>query len=521
MPLAIELAAARLRSMSLGELAGRLDQRFALLTGGSRTALARQQTLRATVGWSYSLLTPAEQLLLGRLSVFAGGFDLAAAESVCGHGTVDAAEVAVPLGSLVDKSLVVAEPAGTAAAGLRYRLLETIRLFAAERLAGTNGQETAAADAAHCAHYLAAAETAASHLFGPDQGMWFDRLEADHANLLHAAEHAAGQPDGTARVLRFAIALERYWAARNRNEEAAGLLLPVLRRPEAAADPALFAEALEAAALLTYSSDLTISTQLAQQAHHIARELGDNRLLVLTCLSLCGAHSLAAEWERAWQLGREAVERARELGDDVLLGRSLLACGSCSHPSESGPLYAEAIACTERSGDLFTRLAVLNDAGYLGLRTGDTPAARANLEAAVRAAEAVGVLHLVALGNLAEVLRAEGDLGGARSGFEDVVWNSRRVGDKWSLHGAIHGLACLATDLGDWHRAAVLHGANRALLSQMGARMAPFDEWRRQESLGRIAAALGGDQLQQAYIQGTGLSFDHVIDLALGKSSPP
>ncbi len=117
MPLAIELAAARLRSMSLGELHGRLDQRFRLLTGGSRTALERQQTLRATVGWSYSLLTGAEQVLLGRLSVFAGGFGLDAAEAVCGSGGLDVLDVAGLLGSLVDKSLVVAEPAGETGCG--------------------------------------------------------------------------------------------------------------------------------------------------------------------------------------------------------------------------------------------------------------------------------------------------------------------------------------------------------------------------------------------------------------------
>ena len=155
MPLAIELAAARLRSMSLGELGDRLDQRFRLLTGGSRTALARQQTLRATVAWSYSLLTGAEQLLLGRLSVFAGSFDLAAAETVCGSGSLDVLDIAALLGSLVDKSLVVAEPAGTA---LRYRLLETIRLFAAERLAEAGEDEAAAVAAAHCAHFLSVAE---------------------------------------------------------------------------------------------------------------------------------------------------------------------------------------------------------------------------------------------------------------------------------------------------------------------------------------------------------------------------
>ncbi len=191
MPLAIELAAARLRSMSLAELHDRLDQRFRLLTGGSRTALGRQQTLRATVDWSYSLLTGAEQVLLGRLSVFAGGFDLDAAEAVCGSGDLEVLDVAGLLGSLVDKSLVVAEPAG---AGLRYRLLETIRLFAAERLAETGDGEAAAVAAAHCAHFLAVAEAAAAHLTGPEQGSWLARLDADQGNLRRAAEHAAGRP---------------------------------------------------------------------------------------------------------------------------------------------------------------------------------------------------------------------------------------------------------------------------------------------------------------------------------------
>ena len=205
MPLAIELAAARLRSMSLAELHDRLDQRFRLLTGGSRTALERQQTLGATVGWSYSLLTGAERLLLGRLSVFAGGFDLGAAEAVCGSGRLDVLDVADLLGSLVDKSLVVAERARD---GLRYRLLETIRLFAAERLLEAGDDEAAAAAAAHCAHFLSVAEAAAPYLTGPEQGSWLARLHADQANLRHAAGYAASRPDGTALVLRLGVALD-------------------------------------------------------------------------------------------------------------------------------------------------------------------------------------------------------------------------------------------------------------------------------------------------------------------------
>jgi predicted ATPase len=227
LPLVIELAAARLRSLSLAGLADRLDQRFRLLTGGSRTAPRRQQTLRATVEWSYSLLNGAEQLLLRRLPVFAGSFDLDAAEAVCGFGDIEVFDVAGLLGSLVDKSLVVAEPAGPA---MRYRLLETIRQFAAEWLTETGPDEAAAVEA-HCAHYLSVAETAAPHLTGPDQGGWLARLDADQANLRRAAGHAAADPDRTEQVLRFGGALKRYWITRNRDAEALALLMPVLDRP--------------------------------------------------------------------------------------------------------------------------------------------------------------------------------------------------------------------------------------------------------------------------------------------------
>jgi predicted ATPase len=217
LPLAIELAAARLRSLSLNGLHDRLDQRFRLLTGGSRTALPRQQTLRATVDWSYSLLNGAEQSLLRRLSVFVETFDLDAAEAVCGFGDIAVFDVAELLGALVDKSLVVAEPAGGT---LRYRLLETIREFAAERLAEAGQDEPAAVAAAHGRHYLSVAEAAASHLKGSDQGNWYARLDADHANVRRAAWYAVKIPGGTEQVLRFAVALDRYWIARIRDRMA-------------------------------------------------------------------------------------------------------------------------------------------------------------------------------------------------------------------------------------------------------------------------------------------------------------
>ena len=517
MPLAIELAAARLRSMSLAELHGRLDQRFRLLTGGSRTALERQQTLRAAVAWSYSLLTGAEQVLLGRLSVFAGGFDLAAAEAVCGFGGLDVLEVAGLLGSLVDKSLVVAEPAGE---GLRYRLLETIRLFAAERLVEADEDEAAAVAEAHCAHFLSVAETAAAHLTGPEQGRWLARLHADQANLQRAAQHAADGPDGTALVLRLGVALDRYWRARSREQEAVRLLVPALQRPGVGADPVLFGVALVTAAHNAFWIDVAAARHLAQRAVELARELGDGRLLVRSLAALCAAHYFAGEPQTGRPFGQESVERARRLGDDVLLGRSLLLYLLTIGPAPSGQLFAEAIACTERSGDHLINSMLHNNASGAALEAGDIPAARAHLEAAVQAAQQIGYEVVAVSAIMGLVLRAEGDLDGARSAFEAALRIGRRNGHDQNMAGAILGLACLAGDAGAWDRAAALHGAAQAFLDRTGNPWQGLDARARRDSLDQARANLGDERLERAYAQGMALSLEKALDLALRGSGP-
>jgi predicted ATPase/class 3 adenylate cyclase len=521
LPLAIELAAARLRSLSLSDLADRLDQRFRLLTGGSRTAPQRQQTLRAAIEWSCSLLHDAEQVLLRRLSAFPDSFDLDAAEAACGFGDIDVFDVADLLGSLVDKSLVVTEPA---AGALRYRLLETIRQLAAEQLAEAGGGEAAATEAAHRAHYVSLAETAAPHLAGPDQGEWLAGLDLEQANLRRAGESAARDPDATAQVLRLGVALKRYWITRSLVGEGLTLLMPVLDRPEAQADPQLLAAALAAAASLCAGTvDIAIARRLAEQAVTLARQLRADPLLVESLGTLSYVDYLMGDSERGLSPGQEAVECARQLGDDVLLGESLvnyLLWDDLIDLEHAGPMFAEAIAATTRSGDHLYASYANSQAAVYALRTGDIPAARAYLEGAARAMREIGDKGRHMLINLGWVLRQDNDPEEARSSFESALRASRRNGERSATAYASLGLACLAADAGDWRRAAVLHGIAQAFLDSTGQPWEALEASYREDSLAGVRASLGQEPFDRAYAEGKALSFARAMDLACGKAQP-
>ncbi|MEU2870405.1 BTAD domain-containing putative transcriptional regulator [Streptomyces olivoreticuli] len=214
LPLAIELAAARLRMLTPRGLADRLDDRFRLLTSGSRTVLPRQQTLRAVVDWSWDLLDAPERAVLRRLSVFSGGCDLAEAEEVCSGGAVGSRDVAALLGSLVDKSLVVAAPATDG--DMRYRLLETVGEYAAERL--DEAGERAAVERRHLVAYRELARTADPLLRGPAQRTWLDRLELEHDNLRSALRRAVAARDEQ-EALCMVLSLTWFWQLRDHRSD--------------------------------------------------------------------------------------------------------------------------------------------------------------------------------------------------------------------------------------------------------------------------------------------------------------
>ena len=501
MPLAIELAAARLRSMSLAELHDRLDQRFRLLTGGSRTALERQQTLRATVGWSYSLLTAAERVLLGRLSVFAerlrpgrrrGGV------RVRRHRRARRRRPARVAGGQ--------EPGRGRAhrTGLRYRLLETIRLFAAERLAEAGDEEVAAVAAAHCAHFLARRRGGGCSPDRAGQGSWLARLDADQANMRRAAGHAAGGPDGTALVLQLGVALDRYWRARSRLQEAFGLLVPVLRRPDARADPALFAAALVTATWAACWIDIATARHLAEQAVQVARQLADDRLLIRSLAALCDAYFWAGEPDAGRPLGRRLSSGPADSATtscwpgacSISSPSTRPAPGSCS-PRRSPVPNDPATFCTNSS--------LHSNAGALPWTPGHPgrpgpPGSRG----ASRAADRTPGHHRDGDPWAWSCARRETSTAPVHARGRRAERPPHR--DSEGIAARPPYMACVAGDAGDWERAAALHGAAQALQDRLNIPWEEFDARCRQDSLDQARAHLGDEQLERAYARGRALS---------------
>ena len=515
MPLALELAAARLRSLPLSTLHGMLDQRFRLLTGGSRSALERQQTLRATVDWSYSLLTESERLLFRRLSAFVGELDLEAAVAVCAFDESEEFDVTDGLGSLVDKSLVVPEPDGST---IRYRLLETIRQFATERMIEHDKHEAATIAARHCEYFLTVAEAAAPHLHGPDAAAWFERLDRDQSNVRRAIEHAVDQPEKTVLALRFAAALRYYWFTRSRRREALGLITPAIERPEARSEPELLARATLTAAGCAARVDLKTMRRLTDQALQLARQLDHEVLLGWSEMLLAATWLFGGEPERADSMLRDCLERARRLDDDDLLGNCLLLNITASRqldPTRAQLLYTEGLAYIERRGDLLFVHDLHQRAASDAIEDGDLIAARAHLEQAARAGHVIGAAPHYVNVVLGILLREEGDHEGARSMLEDSLRRARRAGDHYHIAFAYLGLAFLAGDAREWQRAAELHGITQAFADQVGIPSFLFDRLR-QASIDAIRASLAANEFQHAYEKGHALSFDEAFNLALG-----
>ncbi len=326
-PLALELAAARVRSMSAEAIAGHLTDRFALLKGSDLTALPRQQTLRATIDWSYDLLAPPERALLQRLSVFAGGFALDAAEAVGAGRELAPGDVLDALGHLVDKSLVAFD------AHLdRYRLLETVRQYALERLA-KSGDEADARDR-HLAFYVELAERARPELNGPKQAAWATRLDAERENILLAFAHARSAPGGAPAALAMAHGLFM-WLSWKDFELWRRVLLEALAHPDAQQEEAGRSRALYVASYIVYMTGrYDESFSLAQSGVGLARKCGDVPALAEGLYSLGIAAIAVGRQTEAREHFTEGLTLARPAGARRSIAN--LSCGLGELHSQQG-----------------------------------------------------------------------------------------------------------------------------------------------------------------------------------------
>ncbi|MQY21463.1 protein kinase domain-containing protein [Nocardia macrotermitis] len=384
LPLAIELAAARLRAMSPDQILERLTDRYALLTRSSRDAPVRQQTLRWSIDWSYELCTEAEQVLWQRLSVFAGGFELDAAEWICGRDPL-AQDTVDTLGALVDKSIVIREETD----GLvRFRLLETLREYGADKLRDSG--EYPRLRRAHRDWFARMASDAEAGWLGDRQLEWIERIEREQSNLREALEYCLTDRDEDAADigLRTVNALILYWQARGRYDECGRWIDRMLHHPGRQSPPERVEALFSAGSMAALQGDLDSAAALTAQARTIADRTDDSmtRALADTAEALCAL--LRGEFTQAFSTLEAAVEAFESLGRTrlqvsaaIVLG---LACQTGGDPERATANLRRAIALTEARGETVQRSYALLVLGEVAWQQGDPDRSRQALEQALR-----------------------------------------------------------------------------------------------------------------------------------------
>ena len=500
-PLALELAAARVGMLSVEEIAGRLDDRFRLLSGGARTAAPRQQTLRATVDWTYDALPTPERALFNRLAVFASAFTLEAAERVGAGDHVPRRDVLEVLSGLVNKSLVLAEPAD---GRTRYRLLETMRHYARERLAESG--EALTVRAAHLAWATALAEEAEPALDGADQRRWLELLETEHDNLRAGLTWAVSGGEAEP-ALRLAGALGRFWEVRGHLSEGRAWLEAALAvtppsgpagptgptGPDAV--PGLRAKALNWVGILAQrQGDYPAARTAYEESLSVRRRLND---LLGIAAALCGLGNVAAlqgDLATARERYRESLALGRELGDDQVVAASVGNLGwvadTGGDPTSARALYEEALAVRRRLGDVHGVAMALAALGDLASTRGDPGAARSMHTESLALRRQLGDRSGVAdsLGALGHLALHGGDVAAARALYTESLDLRRQLGDLPGIPGSLCSLADLAVAEGDPGAAAALVEESLAVATELADRHCMTSSLLRQ---GRLALAAG------------------------------
>ncbi|MGH2352397.1 MAG: tetratricopeptide repeat protein, partial [Chloroflexota bacterium] len=539
LPLAIELAAARVRALPVQALLERMDRRLPLLKGGPRDAPARQQTLHGTIAWSYDLLNPEEQMLFRRLAVFRG-CTLEAIDDVCVARAVHPSsssvapssvalepltmEVLDSVTSLVEKSLLRQEE--TADGQPWYVMLETIREFALEQLEACS--EADIVRRRHVLYCLRLAETAEPQLFGPQQGTWLARLEREHDNLRGALRWCEAQ--GYAEpVFRLAAALTWFWAVRGHMSEGrerfATLLARFRRHGAGGSRAAMRARALHAAATLhSFQGDYDAARSLQEEGLRVLEEQGD-MAGVYAALEALG---LIASQQHDYQAARAYLEKgidvARAQQDKHAIGNALHNLANVLHEQgeyaaaralleESLPFYMEA---TE-AGDTRGAANVYKFLGIVALDQGDHDTARLMTEKSLALMDQVGDLRQIAIVMVGRgsVATAQGDYVTARECLSQSLATLREIGDVAAIAFVLERFAGLAAAQGHAQRAIRIAGAAAAMREASGVPLTPSAQGKLESALHAARQALGETATAAAWEAGCTLSVEEAVAYAL------
>jgi predicted ATPase/class 3 adenylate cyclase len=524
-PLALELAAARLAIFSPEEIATRLGDRFKLLTGGSRTALPRQQTLRALIDWSYDLLSMEEQALFRQLSVFAGGWTYESAEAVCFDW-----DVLNLLTQLVNKSLVIVneqEPS------THYRLLETIRQYARDKLLEA-GESVQVRDR-HLGFFLKFAEEAESYMNGPQELEWRELLEAEYDNLRTAVEWAL--ENHIPKALRLGGALHIFWERHGHEVEGRRLITEALARVRAL--PSVEGEAtreqvsiqvkgLNALGLLCFGQGDNFSSLTAfEESAILSRQIGEKRALV-QALSYTGmASAFLGTREAAYTAANEAVTLAREVGDKVLLGSALvnLAAVMAVAFQDLDTMRAngdEGIRLLRESGSHWSLAMAVFGFGLFMATQGNYAEARAQFEASIPLFTELRDRHRLAMiySELAHLERRQGHFAEAKSLYHETIQEWQKVGHRAAIAHELECFAFIAKAQEEDQRAARLLGAAEILRENIQIPMSPYEWVEYEREVNDLRANMDPSDFDKAWAAGRAMIMEQAITFALEEPKP-
>jgi RNA polymerase sigma factor (sigma-70 family) len=475
-PLAIELAASRLAVLSPEEIGTKLDHRFRLLASDSAVTPARHRTLHATIEWSYEQLAPGEQRLFRALSVFPGSWTFDAAAFVCGEG-MDEFALLNQFTRLVEKSLVAPGPPADGAP--RYRYLETIREFATERAA--RADEGSGAQGRHLDYFLALAEEAAAHLTGPSQASWLVVLESEHENLLAALRFCEGSKGRSAKGLRLAAALRRFWVARGHFAVGRRAIEGALRRDTAKAKTVARAETLVGGSALAFHvNDWALGCAYSEEAIEIYAGL-ENRSGLADALVARGNHAL----------GQADYAAARSFYD-----RGLAAYGEAGQRRGMGVALSNAGRAAELQGDLAAAVRLYDEGLEILREVGDLSSS---------------ALRLSSLGAL---LLKQGDTAAARERLLECLVLVQELKEKRAGEFALERSAALLQALGQARQATRLCAAAEAMSERMGSPLTPRERKERDALVASVRQSLG-ERFETAWNEGRALDFESAVEMAL------